>query len=128
MSEKHAKSILVVEDDEAIRLLLQELLESEGYSVQTAIHGRDALDLLQSSKKPPNLILLDYMMPVMDGKTFLAEFPIACPELKGTPICVLTAAGRTELLALNPNVSLLRKPLDIDDLIEMVESLSSNSI
>lgn len=128
MSEKQAKSILVVEDDEAIRLLLQELLVSEGYLVQTAIHGRDALNILQGSKTPPNLILLDYMMPVMDGKTFLVEFPLAFPEWKGIPICVLTAAGRAELPTLNPKVSLVRKPLDIDDLIGMVERLSSNSV
>ena len=64
-----AKRILVVEDDTSIRELLVELLESEGYGVASAVNGLEALKYLQSNENP-DLILIDLMMPVMDGYAF----------------------------------------------------------
>ena len=68
------KFILIVEDDANIRESLQEAFGCEGYSVLLAKHGQAALDILMtSSTSKPGLILLDYMMPVMDGPAFLLE-------------------------------------------------------
>jgi CheY-like chemotaxis protein len=64
------REILIVEDDFAARTLLAELLESRDYSVATAADGRQALDYLRTSS-PPKVIILDLMMPVMDGWEFL---------------------------------------------------------
>jgi CheY-like chemotaxis protein len=64
--------ILVVDDDEAILDSLRDLLESEGYGVDVAHDGREALDKL-AQMEPPQLILLDLKMPVMDGWQFLSE-------------------------------------------------------
>jgi len=64
--------ILVVDDDDAILGSLGGLLESEGYGVETAHNGREALDKL-AQMEPPQLILLDLKMPVMDGWQFLSE-------------------------------------------------------
>src|SRR4051812_25195654 len=68
------KQVLVVEDDASIRELLTELLETESYHVITAQNGADALALFERKIVHPCLILLDLMMPVMDGPTFLKEF------------------------------------------------------
>ena len=65
------KTVLVVEDDAALRKSLLEFLEDEGYRTLHAENGRQALDLLDRIE-PPSLILLDLMMPVMDGWAFLA--------------------------------------------------------
>ena len=67
-----ASTILVVDDDDAILKSLGGLLESEGYGVETAHNGREALDKL-AQMEPPQLILLDLKMPVMDGWQFLSE-------------------------------------------------------
>jgi CheY-like chemotaxis protein len=67
-----ASTILVVDDDDAILGSLGGLLESEGYGVETAHNGREALDKL-AQMEPPQLILLDLKMPVMDGWQFLSE-------------------------------------------------------
>ena len=66
-----AKTVLVVEDDAALRQSLLEFLGDEGYRGLGAENGRQALDLLDRIE-PPSLILLDLMMPVMDGWAFLA--------------------------------------------------------
>lgn len=66
------KQILVVEDDTSIRELLVELLESEGYVVSSAVNGLEGIKYLQS-QQTPDLILIDLMMPVMDGYSFRSE-------------------------------------------------------
>jgi two-component system response regulator (stage 0 sporulation protein F) len=65
------KKILVVEDEESLRLLYEEELKSEGYEVLTAGNGREAIELLETGE--PDLILLDIVMPVMDGMEALGR-------------------------------------------------------
>ena len=72
MNLESQKKILVVEDDGDIRNLLEMALTLEGYRVETANNGRDALDTLQKSEVKPDAIVLDLMMPVMDGMQALA--------------------------------------------------------
>lgn len=67
-------SILIVEDNTALRKIYVTLLTKEGFSVDAALDGRDALE--KALKNPPDLILLDIMMPVLDGVGFLREFDI----------------------------------------------------
>jgi len=82
---------LVVDDQEAIRDTLQVALDDEGFSVECAANGREALDVIGRWK--PDVILLDLMMPIMDGWAF-------CEEQKRTgdrtPIVLLSAAGRLD--------------------------------
>lgn len=66
-------SVLIVDDDEATLGSLGSLLELEGYSVERARNGREALDKIALAREAPGLILLDLKMPVMDGWQFLAE-------------------------------------------------------
>ena len=65
--------IPLVEDDRDIRRILAETLEDYGFSVVTAVNGLEALRTLRGSSKPPSLILLDLLMPVLDGYGFLDE-------------------------------------------------------
>jgi CheY-like chemotaxis protein len=83
--------ILLVEDDLAIHDSLGESLEQSGYLVITAVDGREALALLRSGVRP-SAILLDLMMPVMDGWDFRQE-QRRDPTLRDIPVVVITASG-----------------------------------
>ncbi|MCP3137144.1 response regulator [Pyxidicoccus xibeiensis] len=112
------RSVLVVEDDEDIRAAIAEILEGEGYEVAIAANGSEALDELRHLRKPA-LILLDLMMPVMNGHEFLAHIR-ETPKLKSVPVLVLTAVS-TEA---PPGArGLLRKPFIVEELLEAVEKL-----
>ena len=80
---------LVVEDNLTDRDMMRRLLVGEGWEVIVASNGREALDRLKSEH--PNLILLDLMMPEMDGFEFLAQFR-KMPKFASTPVIVVTAA------------------------------------
>jgi CheY-like chemotaxis protein len=115
--------ILIVEDDVAIRQTVAELLEDEGYEVDCAANGADALALLERSEVPA-LILLDLMMPVMDGWSF-RETQRRDPRLAGIPTVVVTASNAASGHApdeLAPD-AFLAKPFDLDRLIDTVERL-----
>jgi CheY-like chemotaxis protein len=109
--------ILVVDDDEAIRESLVDLLEDRGHRVQVAANGRDALDIMRSST--PCMILLDLMMPVMDGWEF-ASLKAQDPRLSTIPICVVTAFGQSQKPP--PGIAcVFEKPFRATDLIASVE-------
>jgi CheY-like chemotaxis protein len=118
--------ILVVDDDRAIRDALRLLLEEDGYRVKVARDGREALELLRSAP-PPCVILLDLMMPEMDGKEFL-RLKNRNPVLAEIPVCVMTASGR--LTPMPAGVSaVLHKPFDASELAAQIsppESLDEN--
>jgi CheY-like chemotaxis protein len=114
--------ILVVEDDPAIRELVSEVLRDDGYEVREAGNGAEALDKLRDA--PPDLIVLDLMMPVMDGWTFVEECRRQdwCGEV---PIIVTSASHdlpRTadHLRELGVRTC-LAKPFDVDALLALVE-------
>jgi len=81
-------NILIVEDDDDLRDLLVMMLEEEGFQVQAARHGQEALERV--GEQMPDLILLDMKMPVMDGWTFALEFGVR--HGRSIPIVVMTAA------------------------------------
>jgi CheY-like chemotaxis protein len=118
MSSNLKKQILVVEDDQYIRESLQELLESEGYSVACASNGQEALDHL-STKKSPGLIFLDLMMPIKDGFQFRQEMRVN-PLWVDIPIVIMSADGQIKEKFLRMGVkSYLKKPVDIDVIIDL---------
>lgn len=111
--------IMVVDDDRDIRESLAEVLQDEGYAVTGVGNGREALDALDAGAKP-RVILLDLMMPVMDGYQFYEHWR-ARPELKSIPLFVVTA-GRASREALPEATHLLAKPLDLDRLLELLSA------
>jgi CheY-like chemotaxis protein len=112
--------ILLVEDDEGIRTMLIECLTDEGYVVCGAEHGADALALLGGTTATPRLILLDLMMPVMNGWTFRAR-QRAIPDWADIPVIVLTASpALLDMYGPMDVAGLLAKPVDLDQLLAVV--------
>jgi CheY-like chemotaxis protein len=109
--------VLVVDDDPDIRESLREVLEDEGYSVSCVGNGREALEYLRSSPKP-RVILLDLMMPVMDGWQFRREQK-QDPTIAGIPLIVITATGKRPVLI--DAEEMVMKPLDLGRLFEAIE-------
>jgi len=96
--------------------MMAQMLTIEGFDTAAVANGREALDYLHSSDKP-NLILLDLMMPVMDGWEFLCQQK-ADPELAPVPVIVLSALDQTR--APVDADAFIKKPLDFDRLLELV--------
>ncbi len=111
-------SILVVEDDPDIRELLVDILQCEGFEAQSARHGKDALEQLEAGFLP-DLILLDLMMPVMDGWTL--QTLLAKSERWGTiPIIILSASlPQREAASLR---NFLPKPVELDRLSKVIRA------
>lgn len=112
---KASEAILLVDDDDDLRETLTMLLERRGYCVVGASNGREALDLL-ASELSPCIILLDLMMPVMDGYEFLAQQKQNA-RIAGIPVVVITAGT-----AIRPDeldaMEVLKKPVDLPRLLD----------
>lgn len=114
------KRLLIVEDSHDLQVLNRELFESEGYEVHCAFNGQEALDALQEKSVRPDLIVLDLMMPVMDGVTFRQK-QLADPALSEIPVIVLTADGNAHAKAARLNaIDSLSKTTGLDELLEVV--------
>jgi CheY-like chemotaxis protein len=113
--------VLVVEDDETIRESLIEFLEDNGYQATGAGHGREALEKLQGTEPRPCLIVLDLMMPVMDGASF-REQQLQDPALSQIPVVVVSAYREVSRRAAELSAAAhLQKPLKLAELLEVVE-------
>ena len=114
------RSVMIVEDDRDTREMLGRFLELEGFDVQTASNGEVALEALQH--RHPCVIILDLMMPVMNGWQF-REAQRSDPALSGIPVVVVTASGARDEI---PKISAdgwLSKPVDFDRLLATIEPL-----
>ena len=109
--------VLIVEDDEDLRDMMAQMLNIEGFHTATVANGREALDYLHATAKP-NVILLDLMMPVMDGWEFRRQQK-ADPELAPVPVIVLSALDQTRAATVDAE-AFLKKPLDFERLLELV--------
>lgn len=109
--------ILVVDDESAVREAVAECLESEGYRVHALAGAADALEWVRRER--PALVLVDLVMPVMNGAELLGRLR-ADPGLEGVRVVLMTggSAPRTDP-ALGPD-TILRKPFDLEDLLATV--------
>jgi two-component system chemotaxis response regulator CheY len=112
------KTVLLAEDDLEIRDILQDLLEAEGYDVVPASHGRQALEFLHSARdgKLPDLVVLDIMMPLVDGTQVLDTMK-QDPKLAAIPVVVLSAAVRERPAGA---AAFLRKPIPLQKLFDTI--------
>ena len=121
MPETKSKCILVVDDEDSIREALTDTLEFEGYRVESAANGQQALAMVRATR--PDAIVLDLMMPVMDGWTFMQE----CrkdPDCECTPVLVISAHRALQETTSTLDVqACLAKPFDLDVLVGAVERL-----
>ncbi len=115
--------LLLVEDDPDIREGLQALFESAGYAVDTAENGQIGLQRLRTGQLP-RLILLDLLMPVMDGVEFRRQ-QLADPEIAHIPVVVCSAVHLDSTLARRLSVlAYFEKPVDITALLSAIRLLS----
>lgn len=119
MVEDQVKCVLVVDDDPDICEVTQMILESRGYRVVTAENGAEALRKLRAGEDPC-LILLDLMMPYMNGIQFRDE-QIRDPALASIPVVLLSASGDVTTRAAAAGLEGLRKPIDLAVLLDTVE-------
>ncbi|HET7081019.1 MAG TPA: response regulator [Chloroflexia bacterium] len=114
--------VLVVDDDPAILEICSDLLQTEGYAVMVATNGQQALEQIRTD--PPHVVLMDIMMPVLDGVE-------ACRQVKANPatadIPVVLMSARTNLTRQSQDLAsadaLVAKPFDIDHLLNTIHDL-----
>jgi CheY-like chemotaxis protein len=114
------KTLLVVDDEVGITEALNDLLSEEGFHVLVAGHGKEALERMAS--KRPDLILVDYMMPVMDGRELLLALQ-ADAATRDIPVMMMSAIPRASLPVDCMPRAFLRKPFTIDRLLAEVGRL-----
>jgi len=125
-------TIVVVDDDVAIREAVREVLHEEGYRTVVAANGEEALRLLRSSSERPRLILLDLMMPVMDGWKFLLGIDKDA-ALRRIPVALMSAHPSVQRAFERDDEKygftrlLLPKPLDLPRLVSIVHSVCARS-
>jgi CheY-like chemotaxis protein len=106
--------LLVVDDDRETRESLRTALEDEGFTVAVAANGAEAMTKME--ERPPRLVLLDLVMPIVDGWEVLDRMR-ADPALAGVPVCICTGhsvpSSRADFV--------LRKPFDVEALVAVVE-------
>lgn len=117
---------MLIDDDADTRVTLRDFLLGQGFAVQTARDGQHALHVLDKLG-PPDLILLDYRMPVMDGKQFLAVMR-RIPALQSIPVVVLSAATREWSGAHLEVEDVLSKPVDLEVLLTTVTRIVAEQL
>lgn len=121
-------AILIVDDDNDVRTALSELLEEEGFSVEGAPDGRTALARLRASTVHPAVILLDLMMPGMDGWDFRSE-QLRDPKLAGVPVVIVSASGFSpeSIHKQFGPAAYVEKPIERTQLLGVLRELVSSS-
>jgi CheY-like chemotaxis protein len=119
--------VMIVEDDRGVRESIVEVLEDHDYQPMVASNGREAIECLRAQGTKPRVILLDIMMPVMDGWEFRA-LQKADPELAAIPVVVLTAHANIEEAVSGMHADgALQKPLHLQTLLATVERFCRGS-
>jgi CheY-like chemotaxis protein len=116
-------TILVVDDEPLIRDVIVDLLRDEGYAVVTADDGHTALEMVR--QEAPSLVLMDVMMPRMDGR---AAFRAMREHDHGDGLPVVLMSAMAEPADLDPEITaFLRKPLDLEQLLALITRLLTNT-
>ncbi len=118
------ESVLIVDDDVDIREILAEALVQEGFDVTTASDGLEGLRLLRSLRVRPSVILLDLMMPILDGYGFLEQLR-RDPSLASIPLAVVTAGHGIDRDRLGDSLEIIPKPFDFPRLLGVIRSLGA---
>lgn len=117
------RRVLVVDDDDMIRTVLADALDAEGFQIRMAANGREALELLDGWR--PDVILLDLMMPEMDGWAF-RERQLLREDVAHVPVIVLSARrDLSEQVARLAAAAVLAKPFELDVLFRVISDLTS---
>ncbi len=121
MNPPQKPTVLIVDDEEAIRKMLVEVLSLEGYPTETATNGREALDVLV--KGGPRVVLLDLLMPVLDGRGVIQQLQANPPERARHKIILVSALPRLEANRDLQADGELSKPFTVDQLLNKLNSV-----
>lgn len=116
------KTVLIVEDDTDVRDEMELALDRLGYRVLTAAHGGEALAILRGEPIRPSLILLDWMMPVMDGMSFLGH-TASDPRYASIPVVVVSAVARMARIPTLCVAAVVAKPVRLRALVDIVDRI-----
>jgi CheY-like chemotaxis protein len=117
-------TVLVVDDEYGIAELLEAVLVDEGHRVLTASNGKHGLSVLEKEK--PDVIFLDYMMPIMDGAAMLSHMK-SNPDLRNTPVVMMSSIPEATVAErCKGYVLFLRKPFNVFHVIEVVNNLTGS--
>jgi CheY-like chemotaxis protein len=117
-------TVLVVDDEYGIAELLEAVLVDEGHRVLTASNGKHGLSVLETEK--PDVIFLDYMMPIMDGAAMLSHMK-SNPDLRNTPVVMMSSIPEATVAErCKGYVLFLRKPFNVFHVIEVVNNLTGS--
>jgi CheY-like chemotaxis protein len=115
----NAKTVLVVDDEPVLRTIVREILHEEGYAVIEAADGRVMLEMM--AKERPDLVLMDVMMPGIDGREAYRQLRLH-PEHRDVPVVMMSAGVRP--IKLDPSIAgFMAKPFDVTQLVELVARL-----
>ena len=115
----NVKTVLVVDDEPVLRVIVREILQEEGYAVIEAADGRVMLEIM--ARERPDLVLMDVMMPGVDGREAYQQLRLH-PEHRDVPVVMMSAAVRSD--ALDPSIAgFMAKPFDLTHLVELVARL-----
>jgi len=118
--EAKQRRVLVVEDEAMLRRTLADTLTDEGFAVRQAADGREALELLESWR--PHVILLDLLMPIMDGRAFLGELR----QRDGvSDILVVVISATPDKRDVDGAAEFVSKPFELDDVVDLVHRLAA---
>lgn len=113
------KKIFIIDDDQDIRDVMSYVLDSEGYEPLLFSSAKDALETLQNEVNLPNAIILDYLMPGMNGVEFLSALSGLSERLRQIPIAFSSGLGQVEAPA-GLNITFLSKPIDLEQLFDFL--------
>lgn len=116
------KPIVVIDDDHDVRDVIVFALENDGFEVSSFENGKEGLEALNGMKTEslPGLIIVDYLMPEMDGVTFINQIKNSFPKLSKIPVAISSAMGAMNSSIIKDNdIILLHKPMDLDDLLKV---------
>lgn len=115
------RRVLLIDDESSILVILATLFNDEGYTVRTAANGQEALELLRGWR--PDLILLDLMMPLMDGAAFRAE-QRRLAAAADVPLILLSADGKAPLSSERFGAAaVIRKPFELEAVLDVVDQV-----
>jgi DNA-binding NtrC family response regulator len=114
------RRVCIIDDDDDVREVITFALEEDGFEVFPFDNAEDALDTFTETEKPPGFFLLDYLMPKMDGASFIRKIREDHPETLGKVPCALSSANGKIDEDLPSDVLELKKPMDLDQLLDLV--------
>jgi CheY-like chemotaxis protein len=117
-------SVLIVDDDVDIREIVAEVLGDVGYEVTQAANGREALAVVRDTSVRPSVILLDLMMPIMDGYGFLEQRSLD-PALASIPIAIVSAGHGVDRARIGHGIPIITKPFETRQLVGVLHRLVS---